>query len=79
MKSGMANPDPSCNKECRFSCSPSLTTAMYYHPIYDKNGVNVNPDMNISSREVSCLVCHRSWYETSRNGETTFKLIERNS
>lgn len=77
MLSAENNPDPSCNKECRFTYGPTMTTAMYYAPIYDKNGVNINPDMNTTYGEVSCIVCGRSWYSSTRGDVTEFKLIER--
>lgn len=77
MKSGMQNPDSTCKKECRFSYGPTVTTAMYFAPIYDKHGNNLNPDGNTSYYEVSCSVCSNSWYGTTKYGETTFKLIER--
>ena len=32
---------------------PSYVTAMYFEPIY-KDGVNINPDRNISTTEVTC-------------------------
>jgi hypothetical protein len=73
----MQNPDPTCEKECRFSYGPTVTTAMYYSPVFDKHGNNLNPDGNTSFSEVSCYVCQRSWYTSTQYGKTTFKLIEK--
>ncbi len=41
----MTNPNPECPREdCRFSYGGGTTTCVYYPPVYDKNGVNINPD-----------------------------------
>ena len=66
------NPNPSCEKECIFRGSMSTTTAMYYEPIYDKNGKNLNPDGNITTTKVSCAVCHRQWVSSTQYGETKY-------
>lgn len=66
------NPNPSCEKECIFRGSMSTTTAMYYEPIYDKNGKNLNPDGNITTIKVSCAVCHRQWVSSTQYGETKY-------
>jgi hypothetical protein len=43
----MKNSNPECPREdCRFSYSPGRATLAYYPPVYDKNGVNTNPDRN---------------------------------
>jgi hypothetical protein len=73
----MQNPNPKCEKECRFSYGPTVTTAMYYSPVFDKHGNNLNPDGNTSFSEVSCYVCNQSWYASTQYGKTTFKLIEK--
>lgn len=77
MKSGTQNPDPNCEKDCRFNYGPTVTTAMYFAPIFDKHGNNLNPDGNSSFNEVACYLCQRSWYATTKYGTTTFKLIEK--
>jgi hypothetical protein len=51
----------------------AMTTAMYYPPTYDKHGNNLNPDGNITSGDVSCSVCGKKWYYSSRYGKTDFK------
>ena len=66
------NPNPSCEKECIFRGSMSTTTAMYYEPIYDKNGNNLNPDGNITTTKVSCALCHRQWVSSTQYGETKY-------
>ena len=69
----MLNPNPTCEKECRFVHGMSLTTAMYYEPVYDKHGNNLNPDGNITSSSVRCAVCNREWYATTQYGKTEYK------
>lgn len=55
----MNNPNPSCEKECRFKEGVSVTTAAYYPPVYDKQGHNTNPDRNITTNIVKCSTCNR--------------------
>lgn len=50
---------------------PSSTTCAYYPPIYNKQGVNVNPDMNTTTRSRRCLSCGKTWTESTQNGKTT--------
>lgn len=69
----MNNPNPNCEEECRFHYGMSMTTAMYYEPVYDKHGNNLNPDGNITSGDVSCSVCGKKWYYSTRYGITDFK------
>lgn len=38
----------------------SMTTAVYYPPIY-KDGVNINPDRNISTTRCHCLNCDKDF------------------
>lgn len=67
------NPDPSCEKDCRFHIGTAMTTCMYYPPVYDKHGNNLNPDGNSTYGDMSCSVCNRRWSYSTRLGETTFK------
>jgi hypothetical protein len=69
------NPNPTCDKECRFRVSGGSTTCAYYAPIYDKFGVNINPDRNITTNEVTCTVCNRTWVANTCVGETKFTEI----
>lgn len=72
----MSNPNPSCEKECRFSYGPTFTTAMYFTPVFDKHGNNLNPDGNTSSSEVHCAVCGKSWTSRTQYGKTEFAEIK---
>ena len=64
-----------CDKECRIQFGHSMTTCMYYPPIYDKNGMNINPDANITSGDCRCTTCGKTWGYSTRLGETTYKEI----
>lgn len=68
----MKNPNPDCAGNCRFMNSPMMTTCAYYAPVYDKNGVNVNPDRNITSYTTVCLTCNERWDVSEQCGKTTF-------
>lgn len=50
-----------------------MTTAMYYHPVYDKHGNNINPDGNITSGSVKCSTCNKEWTYHTRYGETSYE------
>ncbi len=47
---------------------PSTTTSMFYPSTYNKQGVNLNPDMNITTNNKRCLSCGKSWSERWQNG-----------
>lgn len=73
----MMNPNPTCpNDNCRFHYGMSMTTSMYYHPVYDKSGNNINPDANITSGSVKCSTCNKEWNYSSQLGETSYTEIE---
>lgn len=69
------NPNPTCNKECKFEESVSTTTCGYYPPVYDKNGVNTNPDGNITTYRVKCNTCKKRWTAFSQFGKVTYDEI----
>ena len=73
----MKNPNAECPREdCRFTQSFGITTCAYYPPTYDKNGVNINPDRNTTTFEVSCGSCGRMWVGRTRLGETTYEELK---
>ena len=47
---------------------PSMITSAYYPPVYDKQGNNTNPDMNITTQQRRCLSCGKTWTEKYQNG-----------
>ena len=70
------NPNPNCEKECIFRADMTTTTSMYYPPIYDKKGNNLNPDGNITSGTISCSTCNRQWVAKTQYGETTYMELK---
>lgn len=46
---------------CRFQVSTTGTTCAYYPPIYDKDGVNTNPDRNTTHGTIFCHTCKSTW------------------
>ena len=47
---------PHCGAS-HYSTGSCMRTAVYYPPIW-KDGVNTNPDMNITTTEAHCCECH---------------------
>jgi hypothetical protein len=72
------NPNPGCDKECRFAHGMRMTTAMYFQPVYDKHGNNLNPDGNISSCQVTCHTCRKIWNASTKLGETKYTELCKN-
>ena len=46
----------------------SVSTAMYYPPVY-KDGVNINPDRNITTTVCQCINCNNTFSYRERGGE----------
>lgn len=44
------------------------TTAMYFPPVY-KDGVNINPDGNITTHYCTCCTCGRQFTYSTKRGE----------
>lgn len=69
-------PNLDCDKDCRFQEDGfTVTTCMYFPPVYDKNGNNTNPDGNTTSGKLKCTVCNRRWSFSRRYGETSYQEI----
>lgn len=58
---------PNCGKSY-YREEYTVCTAMYYPPIY-KDGVNINPDRNISTTTCFCLECQNIFSYQMRGGE----------
>jgi hypothetical protein len=72
----MKTPNPECPREdCQFSYSGGTTTLVAYIPIYDKNGVNTNPDRNTTTFNVNCITCGKMWVGKSCLDETTYEEV----
>jgi hypothetical protein len=73
----MKNPNPECPREdCKFTKSFEMRTCMYFQPIYDKNGVNINPDANTTTFKVNCTSCGKMWAGRTRLDETTYEEVK---
>jgi len=73
----MINPNPECSREdCKFITFGVRSTLVAYIPIYDKNGVNINPNRNTTSFTVDCLSCGKIWVGKSRMDETTYEEVK---
>ena len=59
---------PKCKKPTKRLKGLSITTAVYYPPIYDENGVNINTDANYTTTEYICLECNTSYSATYQFG-----------
>jgi len=69
------NPNPTCKLECRFRHGMTMSTTVYYEPMYDKHGNNLNPDMNKSNTPIECGICDRRWSATTQGGKTTYEEL----
>lgn len=60
---------PGCMRDdCMIQEGPGYSTCAYYPPVYDKQGVNINPDMNVHTYSKRCLSCGKGWSESYQNG-----------
>ena len=62
-----------CDKTCAIQFNYGMTTAMYFPPIYNKFGVNINPDGNKTTGWCMCTTCTKQWNYTTQYGNTTFE------
>ena len=55
-------PIVNCDREdCRIVLEESHQTNMYFPPVYDKFGNNLNPDKNKTTKNFSCSTCNKKW------------------
>jgi len=58
---------PACDRldECRFQATtPMSSTLLYFPPIYNREGENLNPDGNKVTQAFRCTVCRKEFVET---------------
>lgn len=65
---------PHCNKPTKRTGGMTTVTAMYFPPIYDKNGINTNPDKNRRTSFWTCQECNKD-YRTSGNYVDGFEYV----
>jgi hypothetical protein len=72
----MIVPNPDCPRnDCRYVVGIEMSTSMYYPPVYDKQGNNLNPDGNITSGDMTCHSCNKKWTYSTQFGKTTFNEV----
>lgn len=63
-----------CEGDCRVTeTGCSVSTALFYPPIYDKDGNNISFDANVTSHNLRCHTCGREWFYKTQYGETTLQ------
>lgn len=62
---------PKCGESYYQECY-STCTAMYFPPIY-KNGININPDRNITTTVCKCLNCQEVFSFKIQGGEIVYE------
>ncbi len=60
---------PNCKKPTMRQQEYSTCTLMNFAPIYDESGVNINPDLNITTTFFTCLKCNTRFRVKERGGE----------
>ena len=63
---------PNCG-ESYYMENYSVTTAVYYPPIW-KDGVNVNPDRNITTTHCTCMNCHKDFTYSNKEIEDEYSI-----
>ncbi len=53
---------PHCDEPTERTQGMSSTTCMYFPPRYDENGINVNPDRNITTTNWKCNKCNQDYF-----------------
>ena len=69
--------DLPCEREdCRLTESAGYTTCMYFQPVYDRHGNNLNPDRNVTKSELWCSVCNKRWAVSRCAGDISYTEME---
>lgn len=65
---------PYCKKPTKRKAGIGTVTAMYFEPIYDEEGRNINPDRNWHTTPWYCMKCSGSYIYRSNGEEETIQL-----
>lgn len=65
------NPNPTCERDCRFTQSGTYTTALGWTRVFDKHGNDVSVNPNTVGKSVFCSVCRTRWDIVKKRGVTT--------
>lgn len=60
---------PYCKKPTKQKIGFAMTTSLYYPPIIDTEGNNVNPDGNITTETRHCIECNREFQVRAQYGQ----------
>jgi hypothetical protein len=74
----MINPNPNCEKDCRFTYEGESTTLLGWTPVYDKTGVQRNENPNIRKQTIDCLTCNKRWCFETQYGQTKIEASKYN-
>lgn len=50
-------------QDCQYEYLHGTTTLLYFPPVYDKHGNNLNPDRNKTTATYRCMTCGDTWSE----------------
>jgi len=64
---------PYCDKPTVRSSGMSATTLLAYIPIYNEEGINTNPDKNITTSKFNCHTCNREYIVCSQGSKSWYK------
>ena len=61
---------PGCVRDdCMITeAGPVMSTLAYSPPVYNRQGINTNPDINTTTQPRRCLSCGKTWTESYQNG-----------
>jgi hypothetical protein len=54
----------------------AITTLMYFQPMYNREGKNINPDRNLVRQTFQCTVCKKHWNLSHRGEGTDTHVLE---
>jgi len=68
---------PYCNKPTKRTAGMITCTALFFQPMYDKNGVNINPDRNTRTQGWRCCECEKNYAVIGNDHDGyKYKLME---
>ena len=67
---------PNCKRPTKRKQGITSCTDMYFPPIYDENGVNINPDRNWYTTEWKCMECGKRFIHSTNGSVSEVKIVE---
>ena len=63
--------------DCRIDWpNDGTSTLVYYMVKRDENGVNINPDGNVTTKYSKCSECGKHWKSKTQYGKTTYSVVK---